>query len=106
MKQRKPLNPKQTAILELMCEGYTSREIAEKLTITANAVRGRLVAVYNKLGAKNSNHAVALYLINKLLFNGKQFQPLALDEAYLISLNRNNSKVITNETSIYLIGDK
>ena len=58
----KQLSIHQIAILYLMCEGYTAQEIATKLNITVNAVRGRQVTIYNKLGAKNSNHAVALYM--------------------------------------------
>ena len=61
----KPLNTNQTVIMELMCEGLTAQEMADRLVISVNAINGRLVTIYNNLGARNSNHAVALYLRSK-----------------------------------------
>lgn len=44
---------REIVILEAMAEGYTSKEIAEKLFISENTVEAHRKSLFYKLGARN-----------------------------------------------------
>jgi DNA-binding CsgD family transcriptional regulator len=57
-----PLSPIETRILELVSQGLTSREIASSLSYSSSYVQHTLERIHEKLGAKNTAHAVAIAL--------------------------------------------
>jgi DNA-binding NarL/FixJ family response regulator len=44
------LTPREREVLELMAEGFTNREISERLTVTERAVERHVTAIFEKLG--------------------------------------------------------
>ena len=57
------LTKRECEVMDLVKEGYSSKEIAELLHITYNTVKQHIVNIYTKLGARNKAHAVALHYI-------------------------------------------
>lgn len=55
-----PLTSRQEEILELVAEGLTNAEIAERLFLSAFTVKQHLRAAYKTLGVKSRTHAVKL----------------------------------------------
>lgn len=53
-------SPRQKEILEFLREGYIAKEIAGKLGISTQTVKNHLVVAREKLGAKNTTHAVVI----------------------------------------------
>jgi len=58
------ITPRELDILELIAQGLSNREIAEKLFVSENTVKTHSSRVFDKLGAKRRTQAVQL---------GKQF---------------------------------
>jgi DNA-binding NarL/FixJ family response regulator len=58
------LTKKQTEILDYIVEGYSIKDIAEKLGVKRDTVDKRLNRAYKNLGVKNLVNAVARYLTN------------------------------------------
>jgi DNA-binding CsgD family transcriptional regulator len=56
----RPLSPRETSVLQLIAEGATNKEIAERLLITAGTTRTYVEAVLAKLGARSRSHAAAI----------------------------------------------
>ena len=54
-------------LLSLMADGLTDAEIAEKLSISAKTMRGRLHALRMKMHARTRTHAVAIAFRRGLL---------------------------------------
>ena len=61
------LRPRELEVLELLAEGLPNKEIARRLGITEATVKGHLSQLYDKLGAADRAHAVALALRNRLI---------------------------------------
>ncbi|HWY43069.1 MAG TPA: response regulator transcription factor [Candidatus Sulfotelmatobacter sp.] len=61
------ITPRELEILELITQGMSNREIAEKLFVSENTVKTHSSRVFNKLGAKRRTQAVQL---------GKEFRLL------------------------------
>ncbi len=61
-KRRQDLNitPRELEILELIAQGMSNREIAEKLFVSENTVKTHSSRVFDKLGAKRRTQAVQL----------------------------------------------
>lgn len=59
---RTPLTRREIEYLELAAQGFTDREIAIRLEVARATVRNTLVVIRNKLNARNTTHAVALWL--------------------------------------------
>ena len=59
-KQREDLGmtPRELEILELIAQGMSNREIAEKLFVSENTVKTHCSRVFDKLGAKRRTQAV------------------------------------------------
>lgn len=55
-----PVTERELEILQLIGRGYTNREIADILTISANTVKTHASNIYSKFGVKRRTQAVAL----------------------------------------------
>lgn len=56
------LTARQRRVLDLMCQGYSNRIIAEKLQQTEGTIKGHVFQILRKLGVKNRTEAVLLAL--------------------------------------------
>ena len=54
------ITPRELEILELMAQGMSNREIAEKLFVSENTVKTHSSRLFDKLGAKRRTQAVQL----------------------------------------------
>jgi DNA-binding CsgD family transcriptional regulator len=54
------ITPRELEVLELMAQGMSNREIAEKLFVSENTVKTHSSRVFDKLGAKRRTQAVQL----------------------------------------------
>ena len=54
------ITPREMEILELIAQGMSNREIAEKLFVSENTVKTHSSRVFDKLGAKRRTQAVQL----------------------------------------------
>jgi len=54
------ITPRELDILELIAEGLSNREIAEKLFVSENTVKTHSSRVFSKLGARRRTQAVQL----------------------------------------------
>lgn len=54
------LSPPQFEVLQLIADGASRREIAEKLSISHYAIRGRMERIFIRLGALSAPNAVAI----------------------------------------------
>lgn len=59
---RELLAPRQKQVIALIMEGYADKEIALKLGVSYHTVKGHILHIYEKLGAVDRAHAVAIYL--------------------------------------------
>lgn len=59
-----PLPPHQYSVLRLMANGFSNREIAERLYISENTVKGYVQEVLRKLEARNRLDAVMIAIRN------------------------------------------
>jgi DNA-binding NarL/FixJ family response regulator len=50
-------------VLELMAEGLSNAQIAERLTISGKTVKNHVHHVYKRLNAENREQAVAIWTI-------------------------------------------
>ncbi len=57
---RHPLPPHQVSVLQLMSQGFSNREIAERLYLSENTVKGYVQEVLRRLGARNRLEAVMI----------------------------------------------
>lgn len=56
------LTQREREVMTLVAEGASSKEIAQKLGLTAGTVRAHLHTIYGKLGVDNRTQAAVLYL--------------------------------------------
>lgn len=56
------LSPRQREIMRHVCDGKTSKAIANALGVTEHTVKTHLHILCTRAGAKNRAHAVALFL--------------------------------------------
>ena len=61
------LTPREHDILELLCEGYSNRAIAEKLVIAMDTVKWYNKQIYGKLAVSNRTQAVLTARENKII---------------------------------------
>ena len=54
------LTEREREVLELLADGLTTAEVAERLSLSQHAVRSRVKAALGKLGARNREHAIAI----------------------------------------------
>lgn len=63
----KNLTYKEIAILRLISEGHTHKEIASELDRALGTVRNEVYGIIHKLGAKSQTHAVAIAITSGIL---------------------------------------
>ena len=56
------LSAREIRILELLCEGYSDKEIAKKLKNSPRTIQTHITRLILKLNARNRTAAVAVYL--------------------------------------------
>jgi ATP/maltotriose-dependent transcriptional regulator MalT len=54
------MTPRELEVLELMAQGMSNREIAEKLFVSENTIKTHSSRVFDKLGAKRRTQAVQM----------------------------------------------
>ncbi len=64
---RPGLSRREIDILELVAEGATTREIAERLYLSVHTIRNHVRRILTKLGARSRSEAVATALTNHLI---------------------------------------
>lgn len=64
---RQPLTPTQRRILPLMAEGCTNVEIGQRLGVSLDTVKTHAQRMYQALGARGREHAVAIAIRAGLL---------------------------------------
>jgi len=58
------LTPKQLVVMELVAEGLSNKEIAEKLFIAEKTVKNHIQAIFLKIEAKNRTQVAKYYYEN------------------------------------------
>lgn len=56
------LSTREIRILELLCDGYSDKEIAKKLKNSPRTIQTHITRLALKLNARNRTAAVAIYL--------------------------------------------
>ncbi len=74
------LTKREKQILELICDQYTSPEIAEKLFISFRTVEGHRNNLMSKIGAKNTVGLVIFALLNNLVDVNKKLMEYTLSD--------------------------
>ncbi len=59
---REALSERQMAVLRLLCQGYTDKQIAQKLYLSVRTVNGHLSHIYARLGVHSRTEAMHLAL--------------------------------------------
>jgi DNA-binding CsgD family transcriptional regulator len=54
------LTDREREVLELLADGFTTAEVAHRLSLSQHAVRSRVKTALGKLGARNREHAIAI----------------------------------------------
>lgn len=57
-----PLTARQRVILELLSEGLVAKQVARYMGVSVQTVKWHLTRIRRSLGARNTTHAVAIYL--------------------------------------------
>jgi DNA-binding NarL/FixJ family response regulator len=67
IKGKKILTPRQKELLRLAADGYSTEEIANKLSIEKHTVNLTFANIYDRLNAKDRTHAVAIAIRENLI---------------------------------------
>ena len=59
------ITPRETDVLNLVADGYSDKEIAYKLKLSARTVQTHINSIVLKFNARNRTNAVALYIKTK-----------------------------------------
>ena len=62
-----PLSPREREVLTLIAAGADLEQIGDELSISVHTVRTHVMNAYNKLGANNRAHAIALAMQQQLI---------------------------------------
>jgi DNA-binding NarL/FixJ family response regulator len=57
-----PLSAREVQVMQLMTEGMTNQQIAERLCVTVHAVKFHLASIYRKLDVNNRTEAAVAFL--------------------------------------------
>ncbi|MCM3356605.1 response regulator transcription factor [Psychrobacillus sp. MER TA 171] len=55
------LTPRELEVFQLLVDGATNKEIAQKLFLSEGTIRVYLTTIYSKLGVKSRAKAILLY---------------------------------------------
>ena len=58
------LTPKQNWVIAELAQGYSNKEIARRLNLSDETVRGHLAEIFKRLGVQNRTQATKYYLLN------------------------------------------
>lgn len=58
------LSPRKLEILTLIAQGFTDKEISQKLQMSTRTVQTHISTILAKLNARNRVNAVAIYIYN------------------------------------------
>lgn len=61
------LSPRERELLELLSDGLANKQIARRLGLSESTVKGYLSELFEKLGAADRAHAVALALRSRVI---------------------------------------
>ena len=61
------LTERERVILKLICQGYSNKEIANKLFISTHTVKAHIASIFYKIKAKNRAHASFIYTTRTIL---------------------------------------
>ena len=56
------LTKRELEVIELIMQGYTNREISDKLTISSHTAKAHVESIFRKLGVFNRVQATVKYL--------------------------------------------
>lgn len=84
------LSQKELRVLNLICQGLTSKEIGKEMSISSRTVESYCNLMRAKLGAKSSSHMVFLYLQSDMLAMQKEIFELEYKIKDLESIVNNN----------------
>jgi DNA-binding NarL/FixJ family response regulator len=57
------LTPKQNEVMAELAQGYSNKEIAKRMNLSDETVRGHLVEIFKRLGVQNRTQATKYYLL-------------------------------------------
>lgn len=57
------LTPKQNGVMAELAEGYSNKEIARRMNLSVETVRGHLAEIFKRLGVQNRTQATKYYLL-------------------------------------------
>ena len=60
------LTSREYEVMELLCQGLTNNEIADRLIITVNTVKAHIESIFYKLKAKNRTSAVYIFCMTQI----------------------------------------
>jgi len=74
-KKKESITLRESEVLKLVVEGYSNKEIAEKLFITHHTVKAHLSQVFKKLGVTNRTSAAVKIKENSSILLQDSTQP-------------------------------
>jgi DNA-binding NarL/FixJ family response regulator len=71
------LTPQEQTVTSLVCRGFSTREIGERLHISANTVQDHLKSIFDKTGVRSRRELVVAILHEQYLPRALTGQPVA-----------------------------
>lgn len=62
------LSIRETEIIALVANGFSDKEIADKLNISPRTIQTYIIRICSKLGARNRPHAVAKFFLKAIKY--------------------------------------
>lgn len=75
------LTAREEEILELVCQGFTNRDIANQLVIEIGTVKNHIHNILKKMGVKNRNEAATRWVVNHRMKVLSQSGPYNISES-------------------------
>ena len=64
------ITPRETDVITLIAEGYSDKEIANMLHLSARTIQTHINSIVLKFNARNRTNAVAIYIKTKYKIQG------------------------------------